>query len=62
MPTNKRPIGPKRVNLNLVILMFGLAIIALILVYRGTHSKFTFFKISIETNIPPPALDSMRVH
>jgi len=41
--------------------MRGLAVIALILVYRGTHSKFTFFKISIETNIPasPAAGDKL---
>jgi len=60
MPANKKTPAPKRVNLNLIILMIGLAIITLILVYRGTHNKFTFFKISIETNIPSPA-DSMRL-
>ena len=60
MPANKKTPAPKRVNLNLIILMIGLAIITLILVYRGTHNKFTFFKISIETNIPSPG-DSTRL-
>jgi len=60
MPANKKTPAPKRVNLNLIILMIGLTIITLILVYRGTHNKFTFFKISIETNIPSPA-DSTRL-
>ena len=62
MPIGKRPHGPKRLNPNLIVIGAVLVIIALILVYKGTHNKFTFYKISIETNIPDSPVNNKREH
>ena len=55
-------LSPKKLNPNLIVIICGILLLTIILVYTGRHNKVTLYKMSIETNIPPPPDSSNHIH